>query len=279
MSVKAVSYGGGVQSNGLLVLAAKGIIDFKTFLFCNVGDDSENPETLAYVDKYAKPYAKKHGLEIVTLQKTRLRGEQAGEPVTLYQTITRPGSRSIPIPVRMNGNGAPGNRSCTVEFKIHVVDRWLRKQGAHRNNEGAEVALGISLDEFQRAKQNIDTDTLAWKTNVFPLLDSLPRPYTRQDCINEILSAGLPVPPKSSCWFCPYHSLSVWQEMRTQNPAQFWQAVELERFINKRREKLGLDRVWFTSKLKPLDDVTTDHKQLNLFDDDEDFCESGYCLI
>jgi hypothetical protein len=39
---RVVSYDGGVQSNALLVLAAQGRIDYRTFLFANVGDDSEH---------------------------------------------------------------------------------------------------------------------------------------------------------------------------------------------------------------------------------------------
>lgn len=48
MSLRVFSYGGGVQSTGALVLAAQGRIDFPTFLFCNVGDDSEHPGTLLF---------------------------------------------------------------------------------------------------------------------------------------------------------------------------------------------------------------------------------------
>ena len=45
MTLRVFSYGGGVQSTAALVLASQHKIDFKTFLFCNVGDDSENPAT------------------------------------------------------------------------------------------------------------------------------------------------------------------------------------------------------------------------------------------
>ena len=44
--IRAISFGGGVQSTALLVLASQGKIDFRTFLFANVGDDSEHPATL-----------------------------------------------------------------------------------------------------------------------------------------------------------------------------------------------------------------------------------------
>ena len=62
MSVRAFSYGGGVQSTACLVLAVEGRIDFKTFLFANVGADSEHPDTLDYVYQVAMPYAKSCGL-------------------------------------------------------------------------------------------------------------------------------------------------------------------------------------------------------------------------
>jgi hypothetical protein len=54
---RVVSYGGGVQSNALLVLAAQGRIDYRRFLFANVGDDSEHPATLRYVRDVALPSA------------------------------------------------------------------------------------------------------------------------------------------------------------------------------------------------------------------------------
>ena len=60
--LKVFSYGGGVQSTAALVLAAQGRIDYQTFLFCNVGADSENPETLEYVEQVARPFAARHGL-------------------------------------------------------------------------------------------------------------------------------------------------------------------------------------------------------------------------
>jgi len=48
MSLRAISYGGGVQSTALVVLAAQGVIDFPLALFANVGEDAE-PDTIRYV--------------------------------------------------------------------------------------------------------------------------------------------------------------------------------------------------------------------------------------
>ena len=128
-TVKAVSYGGGVQSTALLVLAARREIDFRTFLFANVGDDSEHPATLAYVREIAVPYAARAGLEIHELMRRR----RDGATETLTERLNRPDTRSIPIPVRM-ANGAPGRRNCTADFKIKVIGRWLREHGASRDS-------------------------------------------------------------------------------------------------------------------------------------------------
>src|ERR1700690_4098828 len=69
--LRVVSFGGGVQSTALLVLAARGLIDFQTFLFANVGDDSEYPGTLCYVREVSIPYAEQHGLSLIELRRVR----------------------------------------------------------------------------------------------------------------------------------------------------------------------------------------------------------------
>lgn len=307
--MKVFSYGGGVQSTAALVLASQGHIDYQTFLFCNVGDDSEHPASLDYVHEYAIPYAQKHGITLLELHKRN----KKGEIVTLYSHLTKPDSRSIGIPVRMNKSGAPGRRSCTYDWKIAVVDRWCKhntmpgyiqamkeafrlyyaiekieketfKQVMHDlksffgEHEPLEVGLGISLDEAQRVKPNMDVETIYWKVNTHPLIFEVPKPLTRQDCMNIIERAGLPIPPKSACWFCPYHRLSKWQEMRKDEPGLFWKAADLEKFLNKRRQGLGMDEVWLTRMLMPLDRATTAYEQGSLFDTEDEECE-GYCFV
>lgn len=271
--LRAFSYGGGVQSTAALALAGQGLLDWQIFLFANVGDDSEHPETLRYVREIAMPYARAHGIELHELHKVT----RTGEPVTLYSNLTKPNSRSIGIPVRMNTSGVPGRRSCTADFKIAVIDKWLREHGAKQT--GAIVGLGISLDEYDRASDNKDPDTIAWKTNTFPLLYELPKALDRQQCMNIIRQAGLPVPPKSACWFCPYHRLARWQEMRKSEPALFWKAADLEALLNKRRAALGMDEVWLTRKLIPLAQATTELEQESWIEEEDNLCDSGHCML
>lgn len=267
---RVFSYGGGVQSTAALVLAAQGKIDYPTFLFCNVGADSENPETLAYVEQYAKPFAQEHGIELIELQKIR----QDGSRDTIYGHLTKPNSKSIGIPVRMS-NGSPGNRSCTVDFKIGVVDKWLREHGAKA--QGAICGLGISFDERLRMRYPLIDPETPWKERAYPLVDLR---LDRVACMTIIEKAGLPVPPKSSCYFCPFHRLSVWQEMRQKQPELFQKAANLEEFINQRRAELGKDKVWLSGALKPLMQATTALHQDSLFDEetDEMVCDEGVCM-
>jgi hypothetical protein len=189
------------------------------------------------------------------------RSRRDGSTETLWQKLHRT-ERSIDIPMRMS-NGAPGNRSCTADFKIKVVSKWMRQNGASKDEPGA-VGIGISVDKIQRMKPS----QIAHIRNAHPLIDL---GLNRRDCVALIAEAGLPVPPKSSCFFCPFHSLRAWQELSDSHPELFARSVGLEKLINERRAKLGKDAIWMSSKLRPLDDVVNgSHRwQMSLFDEKE----------
>jgi hypothetical protein len=268
--LRVISYGGGVQSNALLVLAAQQQIDFRTFLFANVGDDSEDPATLDYLERVARPYAKRHGIDLVELHRVKRDGSRE----TLYGRLTRPESRSLPIPVRMP-NGAPGTRSCTADFKIKVVGRWLKAHGAHATNP-ATVGIGISLDEILRINKR---RAMPYEVPVYPLLDHTP-PLRRSDCLRIIAAAGLPIPPKSACWFCPFRRPSGWSETRRDRPDIFARACELEALLNRRRTMLGRHPVWLTRFNKPLAEAIVEAPDTlpGIDDLDQASCDNGMCF-
>lgn len=305
--LSTISYGGGVQSTALMVLAARGAIPFRTFLFCNVGDDSEAPETLEYVREVATPYAAHYGLNLQTLQ----RHKRDGTAETLWGRLMREDSRSLPIPVRMS-NGAPGTRSCTADFKIRVVSRWLKQHGATEDHP-ATVGIGISLDEIQRANTRTKD---AWERVVYPLVGigidtglklrrddcsqvmrSEPLPFDVAMSIKEAVADGrltaprtvrqleqtgytrLPIPPKSSCFFCPFHRPAAWADLERESPDQFAKACHLEDTLNARRARLGKDPVYLTRFAAPLRSVTdTGQPLLPMADDSDSQCDSGYCF-
>lgn len=304
LTLRAISYGGGVQSTALLVLAAQRVIDFPLFVMANVGDDSEEPATLTYVREIAAPFAAQHGIELVL----RNRIKRDGSTETLWGRLMKEGSRSLPIPVRMS-NGAPGTRSCTADFKIAVTARELKQRGAHGGRScpahaieapclahsrpagkcrlhphqqcgsclparPAVLGIGISVDEIQRANNRRQEPH---EQIVYPLLDLRMR---RTDCARLIADAGLPVPPKSSCWFCPMHRPSAWQDQAREQPDLFERACQLEDTLNERRRGLGRDEVFLTRFGIPLREAINTN-QLPLFttgDEHDGQCDSGWCF-
>jgi len=262
------SYGGGVQSTALLVLAAQGYIPHRTFLFANVGDDSEHPATLAYVRDVAFDYAAANGIEIHELGPIpNQRGRHAGQSVTLREAMEHPDSKRIPIPIR-GENGKPGKRTCTADWKVRVVNRWISEHGATAANP-ARVAIGISTDEWERATDKVEAPN---ERVEYPLLTLehrvAPAGADRDQCKRIIADAGLPIPGKSSCYFCPFHKPRVFADQARTEPDLFERSCTLEEHVNRNREPGN--RLYLTRFGRPLREVfaTT---QLALFDDwDED---------
>jgi 3'-phosphoadenosine 5'-phosphosulfate sulfotransferase (PAPS reductase)/FAD synthetase len=256
--IRAISYGGGVQSTAMLVLAARRVIDYPLAIFCNVGEDSENPDTIAYVTETARPFAADHGIDLVERRYIMRDGTED----TILRRLYRQ-ERTVHIPMRMAHNGAPGNRSCTFDFKINLVHKELRARGA-TSESPATVALGISLDEFSRMRPS----KVPVQISAFPLIDLR---MTRDDCVQVIRDAGLPVPPKSSCWFCPFSKKAHWESMRDANPGRFLHAVAIEQMVIAKRAAMGKDPMYFTATRRPLAEMTD-------APDDGATCDiGGYC--
>lgn len=242
------------------------IMGFRRFLFANVGNDSEHPDTIEYVHSIAVPYAKAHGISLIEVQAR----DRDGNPKTLYEKLTKPGSRSTGIPIFLEGSGAPGRRSCTADFKIAVIHKYIRAELGASEQYPVEVGIGISVDEFERAHRGEDEP---FERRVYPLIDLR---LTRQDCRAIIQRAGLPIPPKSSCYFCPYHTIRAWQDMRANRPDLFEKAAALEKHLSRRSERLGRGKVYLHWKMKPLKELIP--LQADMFADEPDLnCESGFC--
>lgn len=231
--LRSVSYGAGVQSTALLVLAARRVIDFPLFIFANTGEDSEHPDTLDYFVHVARPYAKHHGIELVEVRADR----------TLWTAaMGRDGRSSMPLPFR-GEKGNPLSRACTVSWKIRPIGAELRRRGASKD-EPAIMALGISTDEIQRAKLPGEVNPqMPTQIRVYPLIDL---GMNRNDCETLIRDEGLPIPAPSACYFCPFHTRNEWQHLRATRPDLFDRACELEVQYKARAREYGQRDVWIT---------------------------------
>jgi hypothetical protein len=145
--------------------------------------------------------------------------------------------------------------------------------------------LGISADEILRVNSRRQEPH---ERIVYPLLDAEPS-IRRSDCYRIISEAGLPTPPKSACWFCPFHRPSTWAEMRRDRPSLFRRAVDLENLLNERRVlALGKDPVWLTRFNRPLSELPAAQDMLPILDEsaaghgDEiahGHCDEGVCFV
>lgn len=124
-------------------------------------------------------------------------------------------------------------RGCTRDFKINVIRKKVRElENVPRGCKelSAIQCIGISTDEFKRMKPSRD----AWWISRFPLIENR---ISRKLCLDWMESNGYPLPPRSACVFCPFHSDLEWRRLKTEEPAEFQRAVEFESQIQEAHKK------------------------------------------
>lgn len=191
-----LSYGGGVNTVALMILLMQENLPLDEVVFADTG--GEVPETYDYLD-VTRAYLAQSGVPFKTVQ-TRKRGD-----LDLYANSW---SRRV-IPSALW-------RWSTRDFKVIPIHRYYRSLGVHVNQY-----MGIAYDEVERMKDS----RVPFVTNLYPLID---RRITRSDCVNIIEAAGLPVPVKSGCFFCPFNNLERWRWLHSTHPDLYLRAIELE---------------------------------------------------
>lgn len=144
-------------------------------------------------------------------------------------------------------------RWCSVKFKIEPFADYVEKP-SFKN-------LAFATDEGHRAKLSLD-DGIEHR---FPLIEN---DIDREGCKDIIRQAGLPVPHRSKCWFCPFQTIAEWKELRMNHPDLFCKAEQLE--ARNREYRLSKDKkpLYLYGNAKPLR-VVVDENQMRLFKADE----------
>ncbi len=246
--LRILNFGAGVQTTALAVLLCRGEVEADYIVMSDTG--AERPDTYAHVEVMQR-YLAAHGrtLEIVA---------DAGG-LTLEEYVRE---RSNVLPTHTPSGGL-GRRQCTAQFKIRPVKAFARRHGAKRLTN----LLGISTDEIFRVKPSRDK----WVTLEYPLIE---RGISRAECLRIVQEAGLPHPPKSSCYFCPLQRRSQWQRLAADFPEQFERAVDLERAITERAGQ----PVHLASKRYPLTYVASTAQGVLDLDLEAEECE-GVCFV
>lgn len=189
-----ISFGAGVNSVAMVILLmAEGWRG--PIVFADTG--GEHPDTYCYL-RYFSRYLADHGQRIIVLEPgSKYHSKQAGIPLEGYcqqQGI-------IPL---------LAVRWCSVEWKRDPLERWRKDQGL------GPSMIGFTIDESHRPR----------RPGVgYPLDD---RGINRAECVRIIQRAGLAVPRKSGCFFCPGQPLAQWRALYLDHPDLFGRAAALE---------------------------------------------------
>lgn len=258
-----MSFGGGVQSTAMLLLALRREIGPMpdAFIFADTG--WEQRSTLNHVDWCEAQIRRVTNAPLIRVSGGNIRDDQLSK-------ARADGKRFVSIPYFLSGDGI-GRRQCTKEYKLRPIIQaqrdfigLTRGEQARRRSVMAEVWIGISADEATRAKAS----WLSWQVNRFPLIEA---GLSRNECRALLDRAGWPQPVKSACIGCPFRDDHAWAAME---PDEFEDACQIDDQI---RDAPGMRRQQFTHRSRlPLREVTfADKVHDDLFDAE---CE-GLCGV
>jgi hypothetical protein len=124
---------------------------------------------------------------------------------------------------------AYGGRSCSVRYKIGPQDRYVRswRPALECWRRGGRVVKAIGFDagpsDSRRHHHAQDDEHRYW----YPL--SSEWGMDRDDCVRSIRDAGLPVPMKSACFYCPASKRQEVLWLRDRHPDLLERALAIER--------------------------------------------------
>jgi hypothetical protein len=267
--VHVLSYGGGTQSNALLIKALKGEVNGVIPDYIIFSDTGNEPKyVVQQVERVNEIIKEKYNREIIITSNGNIYDD------LIHSTETGERVASLPFHT-VNGIGEKGlaMRQCTSEYKIVPVNRKIREllgyKKGQRVKEMVHIWKGISTDEIQRVKPI----SLGWQTAEHPLVDVLD--MDRSACVAYVeRELGL-TPFASACIICPFHDNQAWLEIKKNDSEGFQKACDLDELI---RSKLKYKNELYLHKSRqPLKDVDLQEDQTTI-DDFINECE-GFCGI
>lgn len=216
--MRVASWGGGVNSTAMLVGCVEKGMKVDLILFADTG--GEKPETYGFLDEFDL-WLQAHGMVGVT----RVSNAERSIYASLEQEcLTR---RTLPAL-------AFGWRSCSDKWKKRPQDRYLHDHGIVVD----EWLIGFDAGESRRVERAVAD---LGRRKRFPLVEWK---WYREDCVKAIQRAGLAVPVKSACFFCPASTKPEILKLKREHPELFERAREMERGAEGLKAVKGLGRHW-----------------------------------
>lgn len=219
-----VSYGMGVDSTAMLVGMHQRGIRPDAIIFADVG--SEKPGTYAY-RPIIEAWLAEVGFPALTVVRYVPQRPRNGHYDTLegncLVNITLPGM-------------AFGRKSCSSKWKGEPIDAEVRRLFASHVRAGGIIERAIGYDAGPCDMRRGGVQARGPWSWVYPLREW---GWDRERCVAEIKGAGLPVPPKSACFFCPVTKPAELLELAATSPELARRAVEMEDRAQPRLRKIA----------------------------------------
>lgn len=220
--IVVASYGGGTNSTAMLIGCVERGIHVDHILFADTG--GEKPHTYEHNARFSD-WLVANGMPSITLVRK--------ENLTLEQDCLN--RKALP-------SVAYGFKSCSDHFKIRPQRKYLESIGVINHTR----LIGFDMDEPQRARPILG--------NRYPLIEW---GWGRAECVEAIEKAGLPLPGKSACFFCPSSKKAEIKVLRRMYPSLADRAVAMERNA-KLTEVKGLGRSFSWGDLYEAEDRQED---------------------
>lgn len=221
-----VAYGGGVNSAAMVIGLCERGIRPDAIVFADVGD--EKPDTYRHLGRVVRPWLRSHGMPDVTTVRRNdwaaRRGLNTGDATLEAECL-----RLRVLPSRAYGRG-----TCSDKWKQDPqrwwAQDWRPAQSAWAAGGRVLKAIGYDADEDRRAKDYEDKLFAGWH----PLRDW---GWGREECEEACERAGVPVPVKSACFYCPSSTAPELELLQASHPDLAARAVAMERAALERKRE------------------------------------------
>ena len=247
-----ISLGAGVQSTTMYLMSCNGELPRADYaIFADTGWEPQS------VYDHLERLKAMNEIPILTVSAGNIRHDALNKAKTRFA--------SMPMFTKEPATGKVSmlRRQCTREYKVEPLQKKCKELGA-KAKDPAEVWIGISIDEAHRMKDS----HVKYTQHRWPLIE---RRIDRASCRVYLEKAGWLNVPKSSCIGCPFHSDSVWLDLKKNAPEEWADAVAFDRAI--RQMPRLRDQTYLHYTAVPLEDAELGEKQNDLWGNE---CE-GYC--
>lgn len=205
MSVSIVAFGGGTDSTAMLIEMAKRDEPAPhAILFADTG--GEHPHTYAHVATFSAWLSDRRYPAITTVRA----GSESLESMCLRLGV---------LPAV-----AYGWKTCSARYKTEPQEKWANNDPACKA-EWAAGGLVTRVIGFEYGEERRVRPADKKYANRYPLIEW---EMDRDDCKAVILAAGLRLPGKSSCFFCPNMKKGEIDALAATYPALLERALAME---------------------------------------------------